>query len=110
MRKIYRGGGLTALLAGTTALLSSAANVSVAAPTTGIQNVVLVHGAFADGSGWEAIANILAGKPKLILDPNEARNRQLIMPGFGPLTPPSTLTPALVGPRKPGTQTQQTQP
>src|ERR1700691_5521810 len=24
-----------------------------------IQNVVLVHGAFADGSGWEAVANIL---------------------------------------------------
>ena len=28
-------------------------------PTTGIKNVVLVHGAFADGSGWEAVANIL---------------------------------------------------
>src|SRR5260370_2680934 len=25
-----------------------------------IKNVVLVHGAFADGSGWEAVANILA--------------------------------------------------
>src|SRR5258706_9301028 len=24
-----------------------------------INNVVLVHGAFADGSGWEAVANIL---------------------------------------------------
>jgi hypothetical protein len=24
-----------------------------------IENVVLVHGAFADGSGWEAVANIL---------------------------------------------------
>ena len=24
-----------------------------------IKNVVLVHGAFADGSGWEAVANIL---------------------------------------------------
>jgi pimeloyl-ACP methyl ester carboxylesterase len=29
------------------------------APQTGIKNVVLVHGAFADGSGWEAVANIL---------------------------------------------------
>jgi pimeloyl-ACP methyl ester carboxylesterase len=28
-------------------------------PTTRIKNVVLVHGAFADGSGWEAVANIL---------------------------------------------------
>jgi pimeloyl-ACP methyl ester carboxylesterase len=25
----------------------------------GIKNVVLVHGAFADGSGWEAVAGIL---------------------------------------------------
>jgi hypothetical protein len=24
-----------------------------------IKNVVLVHGAFADGSGWKAVANIL---------------------------------------------------
>src|SRR5260370_35714242 len=24
-----------------------------------VKNVVLVHGAFADGSGWEAVANIL---------------------------------------------------
>jgi pimeloyl-ACP methyl ester carboxylesterase len=30
----------------------------VAAPT-GIKNVVLVHGAFADGSGWAAVAKIL---------------------------------------------------
>src|SRR3984893_15749782 len=27
--------------------------------TQHIKNVVLVHGAFADGSGWEAVANIL---------------------------------------------------
>src|ERR1700692_4428231 len=26
---------------------------------TNIKNVVLVHGAFADGSGWEAVAKIL---------------------------------------------------
>src|SRR6202451_1646773 len=29
------------------------------APKTGIKNVVLVHGAFAAGSGWEAVAKIL---------------------------------------------------
>ena len=29
------------------------------ASKTGIKNVVLVHGAFADGSGWEAVAKIL---------------------------------------------------
>ena len=27
--------------------------------TKPIKNVVLVHGAFADGSGWEPVANIL---------------------------------------------------
>src|SRR5689334_18519094 len=27
--------------------------------TAPVKNVVLVHGAFADGSGWEAVANIL---------------------------------------------------
>src|ERR1700720_4971976 len=27
--------------------------------TQNIKNVVLVHGAFADGSGWEPVANIL---------------------------------------------------
>jgi pimeloyl-ACP methyl ester carboxylesterase len=30
-----------------------------AATPTGIKNVVLVHGAFADGSGWAAVAKIL---------------------------------------------------
>jgi len=29
------------------------------APPTGVKNVVLVHGAFADGSGWDAVAKIL---------------------------------------------------
>jgi pimeloyl-ACP methyl ester carboxylesterase len=33
-------------------------SVAAAAPT-GIKNVVLVHGAFADGSGWEAVSKIL---------------------------------------------------
>src|SRR5580658_7033590 len=34
------------------------ASAATATPT-GIKNVVLVHGAFADGSGWEAVAKIL---------------------------------------------------
>jgi pimeloyl-ACP methyl ester carboxylesterase len=48
---------LTATLIATTLLLGSSQKV-VAAPT-GIKNVVLVHGAFADGSGWEAVSKIL---------------------------------------------------
>ena len=46
---------LAAALAGSTLVSASAEPASKAA----IKNVVLVHGAFADGSGWEAVANIL---------------------------------------------------
>jgi pimeloyl-ACP methyl ester carboxylesterase len=40
-------------------LLTGSIEEVAAAPPTGIKNVVLVHGAFADGSGWEAVAKIL---------------------------------------------------
>ena len=53
--------GVAPLIAGviaTTLLLGSGHDVAAAQPT-GIKNVVLVHGAFADGSGWEAVAKIL---------------------------------------------------
>ena len=50
---------LTATLIATTLLLGNSQKVVAAAPPTGIKNVVLVHGAFADGSGWEAVAKIL---------------------------------------------------
>ena len=40
-------------------LLHTDLNLAAAPPASGIKNVVLVHGAFADGSGWEAVANIL---------------------------------------------------
>jgi pimeloyl-ACP methyl ester carboxylesterase len=48
-------GVLTATLAGGTVESASAESASKA----GIKNVVLVHGAFADGSGWAAVAKIL---------------------------------------------------
>jgi len=48
----------TAALIIATLLLGSIQTV-VVAQSTGIKNVVLVHGAFADGSGWEAVASIL---------------------------------------------------
>ena len=50
---------LAAALMGAVLLLETTMNVAAAAPPTGIKNVVLVHGAFADGSGWEAVAKIL---------------------------------------------------
>src|ERR1700691_4632831 len=41
-------------------LLTGSIQKVVAAPPTGIKNILLVHGAFADGSGWEAVAKVLA--------------------------------------------------
>ena len=52
MTKLYAVPALASLLVGATL------NAAAAGPA-GIKNVVLVHGAFADGSGWEAVANIL---------------------------------------------------
>lgn len=46
---------LAAALAGGTVEAASAQSATKAR----IKNIVLVHGAFADGSGWEAVANIL---------------------------------------------------
>src|ERR1700688_2746288 len=61
MKELYSVTTLTATLIATTLLLGSSQKVVSApsAPPTGIKNVVLVHGAFADGSGWEAVAKIL---------------------------------------------------
>ncbi len=59
MKKIYGIVAVVALLLVGTLLLQRTAKVAAAAPPTGIKNVVLVHGAFADGSGWEAVAKIL---------------------------------------------------
>ncbi len=50
---------LAATLMGAILLLEGTVRVAAAAPPTGIKNVVLVHGAFADGSGWKAVAKIL---------------------------------------------------
>jgi hypothetical protein len=58
MKKPYGVVTLIAVLTGAI-LLQQTIKVPAAPPPTGIKNVVLVHGAFADGSGWEAVANIL---------------------------------------------------
>jgi pimeloyl-ACP methyl ester carboxylesterase len=50
---------LAATLLGAILLLDKTVGVATAASPTGIKNVVLVHGAFADGSGWAAVAKIL---------------------------------------------------
>src|ERR1700727_3623491 len=56
MKELYGFFALMAALICTSLLLG--AETAVAAPT-GIHNVLLVHGAFADGSGWEAVAKLL---------------------------------------------------
>ena len=55
MMKLYAVAALASTLMGATVNAVAAGP----APQTGIKNVVLVHGAFADGSGWEAVAKIL---------------------------------------------------
>src|ERR1700733_9623580 len=57
MKKFCGVCALTAALIATSLLLGSPQK-GIAAPT-GIHNVLLVHGAFADGSGWEAVAKLL---------------------------------------------------
>jgi pimeloyl-ACP methyl ester carboxylesterase len=52
MTKVYAVAAVASMLIGATVN-------AAAAPPIGIKNVVLVHGAFADGSGWEAVAKIL---------------------------------------------------
>ncbi len=61
MKELYGVTTRTAALIVTTLLLGNSQEVVAAtsAPPTGIKNVVLVHGAFADGSGWAAVAKIL---------------------------------------------------
>jgi pimeloyl-ACP methyl ester carboxylesterase len=46
------------LTAAVTLALASASPAAVSSSAS-VQNIVLVHGAFADGSGWMAVANIL---------------------------------------------------
>src|ERR1700678_83053 len=48
-------GAIVVMLMGAALIAAAAGHAS----PTGIKNVVLVHGAFADGSGWDAVAKIL---------------------------------------------------
>jgi len=60
MKKLHGIALLTVALIATTLLLGRSHTVAAAqSAPAGIKNVVLVHGAFADGSGWEAVAKIL---------------------------------------------------
>jgi pimeloyl-ACP methyl ester carboxylesterase len=57
-KSMFRGAAVAAAVIGTSLILEGVTGGAVAEPSR-IRNVVLVHGAFADGSGWEAVAKIL---------------------------------------------------
>src|SRR5262249_42807491 len=50
---------LPALIVVVLAVMFSAPLFAQTSKSAPVKNIVLVHGAFADGSGWEAVANIL---------------------------------------------------
>ena len=58
MKKHYGIVTVVATMIGAILAVENTVRVAAATPS-GIRNVVLVHGAFADGSGWEAVAKIL---------------------------------------------------
>jgi pimeloyl-ACP methyl ester carboxylesterase len=63
MKKKFLSGKLRALLVAGALIVSSIfLSKAVSAQETPVKNVVLVHGAFADGSGWEGVFKILTAK------------------------------------------------
>src|ERR1700753_1741958 len=65
-----------------------------AAPATGVKNVILVHGGFVDGSGWEGVYTILkkdgfdvaiVQNPTVTLADDVAATRQIIAQAKGPV-------------------------
>jgi hypothetical protein len=50
---------VVAMLAAALAGGTSECALAQSASRTGVKNVVPVHGAFADGSGWEAVAKMI---------------------------------------------------
>jgi len=67
--------------------------MSQAGNALGVKNIVLVHGAFADGSGWEAVYKILkhdgynvtvVQNPTISLTGDVARTKQALAAQDGP--------------------------
>jgi alpha-beta hydrolase superfamily lysophospholipase len=44
-----------------------------------VKTIVLVHGAFADGSGWKAVADILQSHGYAVLVAQEPSTRQVLV-------------------------------
>ena len=69
-------------------------DVNISAASSGIRNIVLVHGAFVDGSGWEGVYNSLSRKgykvtivqnPTASLADDVAHTRRAIAEQEGPV-------------------------
>src|SRR5262249_13839863 len=50
---------LTAIIAAVAAALSAGVALTASPAQAAVKTIVLVHGAFADGSGWKAVSDIL---------------------------------------------------
>src|ERR1700676_1601483 len=71
-------------------LMAATLTAAAAGPApAGIKNVVLVHGAFADGSGWEAVAKILEkdGYTVSVAQPPETSYAEDVKYARGPVCP-----------------------
>lgn len=84
---------LETLLSAAAVLVAAAATPAQAGPAGAAKNVVLVHGAFADGSGWKAVSDILTKDgykvsivqpPETSLDDDIAATRRVLDAQDGP--------------------------
>jgi pimeloyl-ACP methyl ester carboxylesterase len=85
---------ISLLIASGTALLAAAASIAPARAADPIRNIVLVHGAFADGSGWQPVFERLVRKgyhvsvvqePETSLEDDVAATRRVIDMQDGPV-------------------------
>lgn len=81
------------LLAAAAIIAFACATPAFAAPVTAVKNIVLVHGSFADGSGWRGVADILehdgyhvtvAQPPETSLDDDVTSVKRLLAMQDGP--------------------------
>ena len=64
------------------ALLTGAALAAPPPAYAAVKTVVLVHGAFADGSGWKPVADILQSDGYSVLVVQEPQHRRCLMAAY----------------------------
>lgn len=94
LKKIALAAALAALSATAATASATAARADQAAPPAGAKNIVIVHGAFVDGSGWRVVHDILIHKgyrvsivqqPHTSLDDDVAATRAVLDAQVGPV-------------------------